>query len=202
LFAVVDPNGTRLQLPPYGREGLSETGIFSVEPSHTYSQKLVLNQWYSFSVPGRYELEGHLAHSIVIGQGVGQRTDQGFRVTIDIGPRDETALTETCESLVKEIEGSDNREAADAALALGYVDDPLAEPYLRSVLFKRRKLELIILDGLGRIGDQRSVGALAEAAASGDSEVKGEARIALSEVGRRTNDVKVREEVNRILANP
>ncbi|HEX4022750.1 MAG TPA: HEAT repeat domain-containing protein [Acidobacteriaceae bacterium] len=201
-FAVVDPNGTRHQLPLYLREGLSDPGIFSVEPGHTYSQKLVLNQWYSFSVPGRYELEGHLARPIVIGGGIGQQTDRGFRFTLDIGPRDEAALTETCESLVKEIEGPDGQDAADAALALSYVDDPLAEPYLRSVLFKRSELEPVLLKGLGRIGDGRSVSSLAEAAASDDDEVKEWAIMALYDIGQRTNDPQVREEINRILANP
>ena len=202
LFAVIDPNGTRHPLPPLIREGISPPGTFSIARGRTYSQKLVLNQWYSFSVPGRYELEGHLARPIVIGDGIGQQTDQGSRITIDIGPRDEAALTETCESLVKEIVGPDDQNAANAALALSYVDDPLAEPYLRSVLFKRSKLEVIILKGLGRVGDMRSVGDLAEAAASDDDNVKGWARGALYDIRQRTNDPQVREEINRILANP
>lgn len=204
-FAVTDPNGTRHSLPLLRRQGLSAPGIISIAPGRTYSEKLVLNQWYPFSAPGRYVLKAHLVCPIrIICQGIGQQTDQGSRLTIDIGPRDEAALTETCESLVKEIVGPDEQDATDAALALSYVDDPLAEPYLRSVLFKRRNLdvEVILLEGLGRIGDGRSVGDLAEAAASDDDNVKGYARMALYDIGRRTNDPHVREEINRIMARP
>lgn len=209
LFAVTDPNGIRHPLRPYMHQGLYAPGIISIASGHTYSQKLVLNQWYAFSAPGRYVLEAHLGCPIGIGpcQGVGQQTDQVSRIMIDIGPRDEAALTKTCESLVKEIVGPNAQDAADAALALSYVDDPLAEPYLRRALFEQSDpdVEDILLKGLGRVGDARSVGVLAEAAKTaddGEHNVKGNARLALYHIRQRTSDPQVRDEINRILANP
>jgi hypothetical protein len=199
-FSVVDPNGQLHQLRPLFYSGRSGPGTVSVAPGHNYSQKLLLNQWYAFPVPGQYEFKGHLTQPIMVGQGVGRQTDRGFRVVIGVGPRNEAALTATCEFLASEIEGHNNQDAADAALALSYVNDPLAEPYLRSVLLTGEELELIILRGFDRVGDQRSVDDLAEEASSKDLVIKQAASRALFEIRQRTTDAELRGKIDRILA--
>src|ERR1700737_5230481 len=63
--------------------------------------------------------------------------------------------------------------ALHAALALSYVNDSIAVPYLISVLSSRRHLEPFIIQGLGRIGGPSSISALIEIYRSNDIEMKG-----------------------------
>jgi hypothetical protein len=198
-FAVVDTAGKRLQLPELVRNGFSALGTVSVQPGHTYSQRLVLNQWYPFPVPGKYEFEGHLTHPLVLGKGAERQIDQGFHLALEIAPRDEAVLSKTCDELVKEIKVAYEQNATDAALALSYVNDTIAVPYLISVLSSRRHLEPIIIQGLGRIGGPSSIDALIEVYRSNDVEMKGLAGVALFDICQQTSDSSVREEINGVL---
>ena len=113
-FAVVDTAGKRLQLPELLRDGFSALGTVSVQPGRTYSQKLVLNQWYPFPLPGKYEFEGRLTHPLVLGKGAERQIDQGFHLALEIAPRDEAVLSKICEELVKEIKVANEQKATDA----------------------------------------------------------------------------------------
>jgi hypothetical protein len=99
---------------------------------------------------------------LVFNNGTERKIDQGFHAAVEIGPRDEAVLSKNCEELVKEIKASNEQKAADAVLALSYLNDSIAVPYLISALFSRRQIEPIIIEGLGRIGSQRAIDSLVE----------------------------------------
>src|SRR6266478_4873053 len=47
-FALTKSDGTKVQLPILIRQGASRIGSLEVHAGETYSQKLVLNEWYEF----------------------------------------------------------------------------------------------------------------------------------------------------------
>src|SRR2546430_13394524 len=102
-FVLTRPDGVRLRLPSYSREGLSRIGTLVLQPGETYSEQLLLNEWYEFTAPGRYILEARLIEPIVAKDGKGVLTDPGFRGDLYIGPRDELVLAKTCDGLATQI---------------------------------------------------------------------------------------------------
>lgn len=200
-FWITPPNGMRLKLPQYGHEGMSRVGRLSIEPGETFSQDLILNEWFKFEDVGSYVLQGRLTQPFVVDAGREEQADPGFRATIDIKPRDEARLISTCDSLADQIDHSSGYEQwAQAALALSYVDDPVAVPYLRRALFARKLVEPIAIRGLETIGDDESVRALASAT---DADLPGLtatlARRALQRIGEHTTDPARKEAIREIL---
>jgi hypothetical protein len=78
--------------------------------------------------------------------------------TIEITAEDSVRLNESCASFAKQIEkASSYHEAADAALALSFVKDPIAVPYLKTALFAKQLVEPVTIDGLEKIGNKEAV---------------------------------------------
>ena len=199
-FTVTRPDGARVQVPAFYRTGLSRVGRVSVQSGESYSQDLLLNELYDFSMPGRYVLEGVLTNPISIGSGPVSEKDTGFRTVLDFAPRDELALTKACDVLANRIEAApSNLEAADAAFALSYVKDPIAVPYLRRALLAQKVVESVAINGLESIGNDEAVRVLAEALGMKSGETALLARAALARIEMRTTDVQVRQEIDRVL---
>jgi hypothetical protein len=199
-FTLTRPDGVKFRLPEFSREGISQTGTLSLQPGERYSQNLLLNEWYDFEIPGKYELEGHLIKPIVVGDGAREERDQGFRSGLEIGPRDELALAKTCGTLADQIDDSTSYEhAAQAALILSYVKDPVAVPYLHRALLAHKLVEPIAIAGLEKIGNERAVRVLFEGLKIeyGDSAVL--SRAALERIRSQTEDPNLRNEIEQNL---
>ena len=200
-FTVTRPDGRHVELPQYRRDGISRIGTLSLKPGEAFSQRLILNEWYAFPVAGKYELEGHLIQPIVTGSTLEER-DPGFRGAIEVGPRDEPTLSKVCESLADQVDKSQGYEqAAEAALTLSYVTDPVAVPSLQRVLFARKIVDGIAIAGLERIGDDQAVRVLVSAL---DDNLPGDkailARAALQRIEQVTSDATRKETISRALA--
>ena len=200
-FTITPPDGVRLKLSMPAREGASRIGRLSIAPGDSYSQNLVLNEWYDFSITGKYKVEGHLTEPIVIGNGQGYQSDPGLYASIEIGPRNELSLSKTCDSLANQIEASDSyAQAIDSAVALSYVNDPIAVAYLRRALSAHKLVEPIVIVGLERIGNAEAVQALADGLRADPSDTV-RFRSALQRIQKQTDDAQIHEAINRIL-NP
>jgi hypothetical protein len=199
-FTVTTPSGTKLSLPEYSRDGISRVGKLSIRSGQSYSQNLLLNEWYTFSEPGKYQLEGHLNNPVVVGNEA--ERDPGFHATVEMSPKDNLALEKTCAALAKQIDESNSyEEAAAATLTLSYIKEPLAVPYLRRALLSHKLVEPLAIAGLERIGDETAVQVLFEGLRLEDRDTVVLSRSALQGIQNRTPDRDLRQEIQRGLTS-
>ena len=204
-IAITPPTGDKIRLPQLRKSGFGRAGDVAIPARERYSQKLVLNEWYSFSEAGLYEIEVKLAepamaNGMIVG---GQET---FHTTVEIGPRNPEALAKRCEDLAAGIEASTSYErSAEGALALSYVTDPVAVPYLARALMANRLVEPITINGRERIATPEAVRALSPALTMNVNHASALARSALSRMESQSADPEVKQEIRRITresANP
>jgi hypothetical protein len=196
-FTVTRPDGTKLKLPPLNRAGVTRIGRVAVQPGETYSQNLLLNEWYDFSMPGKYELEGYLENPVLTDSGA--QKDSGFRETVEVGPRDELSLSKTCDALATQVETlSSSEEAHEAAFALSHVNDPVAVAYLRRALLADITVAPTLINGLEAIGNEAAVQALGDGlkAAPAWADLF---RSSLARIRQQSSDPRVQQDVDRIL---
>jgi HEAT repeat protein len=74
---------------------------------------------------------------------------------------------------------------ADAALALSYVGDPVAVPFLRELLTAVPRVDAIVIEGLRRIGSPEALAVLDEATRSPDPHRAALARDAIRRIPTR-----------------
>src|SRR5208337_1877153 len=134
LVAITLPTGEKIQPPQLRRSGFTRIGEVEVGVGDEYSQSIVLNEWYDFRDTGLYEIEVKLAKpAMVNGEVAGG--ERSLHQQLEIEPRNPQRLTMTCKDLVAGIEGSTSYESMVVdAVALSYVNDPVAVPYLQEIL--------------------------------------------------------------------
>ena len=90
---------------------------------------------------------------------------------LTVTPRDPQTLTQISEELLKRISNTTNaEEIANAARALGHINDPLAVPYIKQALKQRRYSWQHLIPGLARIGNQEAIDTLKDIEQQGDDE--------------------------------
>jgi hypothetical protein len=202
-FSLTRPDGVKLKLPTLSPNGLTRAGRIVVQPAASYSQNLLLDRWYAFSTPGKYELEGYLVNPIVLDATLEHKQDPGFRETLDFTPRDELALSKAYDALASEIEAADNwGDAAEDAFALSYMRDPIAVAYLRRALFAHKLLEPTVINGLEKIGNDEAIQTLIEALRNSVPAYTDLIRRALNRVQNQTNDPQLRQKIETALSQP
>jgi hypothetical protein len=200
-FAVTGPDGVEHQLPVVLREGFSISGRLSIQPSETFIENLLLNERYNFSVPGEYTIRGRLEKPIIGKNGQLSQQDTGFRETIRIAQRDELKLNGWCAALATKVESASSyQDAADAALILSYIKDPVAVPYLRRALFSHKLVEPIAITGLERIANEAAVQVLTEALRGESHDTSTLARASLAHIQKQTVDPAIKQLIDRALA--
>jgi hypothetical protein len=199
-IAITPPKGEKVYLPQLRKSGFGRTGNVTVSGGQSYLQKVVLNEWYSFAETGVYGIDVELGKpAIAAGNIVGGQ--QSFRATLEIGPRDQEALARGCEALASGVEASGSYErSAENALALSYVNDPVAVPYLARSLMANKLVEPIAIEGLERIGTPEAVRALGPALNMSTNHSSILAKSALARIQTRTADPEVRGEVARVMS--
>lgn len=197
LFTVTSPDGTTIRLPQYRHNGIAQYGNVSVRPGESFSQPLLLNEWYdNFNTPGKYILDARLTTPIAGGETL-HAQDPGFKGEISITPRDAARLERVCERLAKQIETAPNPEAAqEPALMLSYVEDPLAIPYLARALSTTTLTYDKAIAGLVRIGNDAAVEVLLSALNDSRSIAESASR-ALSQIQDKISDPRLKETVKR-----
>lgn len=200
LLTVTQPDGATIKLPQLRRDGISLIGTVSLEAGNSYTQRLLLNEWFEFSVAGKYEIAAELENPILAYNGTKLKAAYQSLINFEIVPRSAERLTQVCMSLVKRITNSISYEAAaEAALALSYIKDPIAVPYLREAVTAGRMVEPIAITGLERIGDAEAAGVLISILENGGQETAALARFALSRIEQKTSDSMLKTRIKRIL---
>lgn len=204
LFALTLPTGERIELPRFRKSGLARIGRIVLKPGQTYSQRLLVNQWYDFKDAGLYELEVTLAKPILTQNGATLGKPEPFRAVLDIEARNEPTLAKACAEITARIQESASYEdASEAALELSYVRDPVAVPYLERALKAPKLVEPIAITGLESIGNADAVRALGSALQIQRDNASVLARAALQRIAQATSDPEVRQQVAKILkTNP
>jgi hypothetical protein len=200
-FTVKFPDGSELMLPQLSHQGIARRGNITIKPDQTYTQKLLLNQWTEFNVPGKYILKGHLANPRTAK--ISEFTfDSNFTVDINITPRNPKKLEDVSDALAQSILETDSHEKkSEAALALSYVKDAVAVPYLEKVLTSDKMVKPIIMKGLARIGNKESVQILIDVIKNNpNSEDALLARSALQRIENKSSDADTKRLIREILS--
>lgn len=131
-------------------------GKIIVAPGADYREPLVMNRWFPFESQGMYSLAGRLTSDIETANGSFQAESQTTQLLITA--RDPARLNKTCADLEQQAEMATTAEAAQfPALALSYVNDPIAVPYLARLLSAHTLAYAKAVPGLERIGNDDAV---------------------------------------------
>ena len=161
--------------------------------------------WYDFNEIGPYDIEMGFAKPVLTGdEVVGAR--EHFDLRLDIGARSEEVLMKRCEALVAGIESSNScARWSEGALALSYIKDPIAIPYLKKMLGANKLVEPTAILRLGRIATPEAVRALSSGLEITTNNASILAKAALLRMESATSDPQMKQEIRRIVgesANP
>lgn len=206
VFTVKRPDGVLIQ-PRTAEDwgGFTRLGKFSVSPEETYTQQLLLNKWFEFSTPGRYEVTARLKRPIGIQAGGTTLTAWASRFIVEVVPRDTGRLKQVCDEFLAQISKNiaHYERAANAAVALSYVEDPIAVPYLEKAISANPMVDNIMITGLARIGNKEAVRILFDILAGRGDADEGkkdravQARLALQNIQEHSTDIELKREIRR-----
>lgn len=198
-FTVVHPDGTKGHFRPPLQEGFVKSGgMIMLKSGETDTEHLLVSQWANFGAAGKYHIRISLLGRITDDSGAAIQANSGADLAIEIGPRNEKQLRDTCDELLKRILSARSYdEAEEAATVLAWVEDPVAVPYLWTPT--PWPLESIMIRGLGRIGDDSAVEALIGLLNSPKRDSAAVARSVLAELENRAHDSATRERIRRAL---
>jgi hypothetical protein len=149
-FKLKRGEGAWMDLPQTKvREGISLVGKVTIPPGETYSQQIILDDWYKFGEPGTYVVSLMIPKSICF----------GLELQFEITPANAESLSNMCSELVDAIRDSKKNyeKSADAAKVLAKIDDRLVVPFLAKALEANRMLDSILIPALERIGDKEAI---------------------------------------------
>ena len=200
-LSIQQPDGriVSASLPLHG--GLSAVGLTSIASGHAYQQTVVLNEWYAFDAIGNYVI------SVRLGQIGGQQQLPELKrqtaLPIEIVERDPERLAEICGDLRITVESSSSyANMAEATLALSYINDPIAVPYLQDVApLHSGMVAPIAIKGLARIDGTSGVTALISLSRQKTPEIRSLARASLAQVMLGTKDPSLKEKIRQALEN-
>ncbi len=163
--------------------------------------RALLNRWSGKLEPGSYRLS---LVSCVGAFEAGYKRSQSLsdEVTIEVLPLDAKRLESISKQLSQDALNPANSSAArlQAAEALGWIDLPIAVPYLQAVLLKAKDASSMLATyGLGRVGSPEAVRAMVDAYDKVSSLVQMEIRRTLTSVHHVELDPELRHRVDQIL---
>ena len=170
VLSIKKPDGSRVDVAPKLPEGSHEIGRVSLFSAQTFSQRLILNEWFDFSLIGKYEISVRLTKPHISLNEVNIYNLSNvpeFKTLVFVESRDPERLRQLCSELESKIIGN-NDQARDSAEELSYVTDPVAVPYLEKLLKANKLLAGFAIAGLERIGDDAAIQVLNEASKSKD----------------------------------
>jgi hypothetical protein len=202
-FTITQPDGQRVELPQYSIMGLSRHGAVRLKADQTYRQSLLLNEWFEFRSAGNYEIQVRLSKPIQTRDGRAISTQTEFLLPLKVAARNPGRLEAVCAELAAQVAAADSYDkAAEATLALGHINDPVAVPYLEKALAAGKLVEQIAVAGLERNGSAEAVEALLSALNTQPDEVQIELiRPALVRIKEKVSDPALRQKVEQALRN-
>lgn len=199
-FTITRPDGVRSALPPLRREGMSRIGRLTLQPGDSHKQRLLLNEWVDFPTPGKYEITVQLANPIYAQNGLVVAKPHSFHATLEVTPREPEKLKSVCENFLGQMVTSKSYEqAAESVLAISYVNDPIAVPYLEKAMTSGKLVELIAIEGLSRIANKEAIQSLIKALSLQDPVVGMMTRAALTRIESKIADEPLKQQINRAL---
>lgn len=157
LFTVVSPDGKETEIPRFIKDGISSIGKVTIRPQQMHSRRLLFNEWFKFESPGVYTIKGKLFYPVKSGEKKVKEIPD-FAAVLDVKPKNLERLKMTSAILYRfalQTHGSEQKQ--NNARALGYVNDPVAVPYLERLLIADKMVDSIAINGLERIGGKASV---------------------------------------------
>jgi hypothetical protein len=160
--------------------GFARTGRIRISANDSFSRQYVLDEWVTFDEPGRYVVRAEIQSPIVVDNSEIHPPAPAQSLNVNIGARDEIRLREVSENFARIAVSARGSEAkSDAALALSYVMDPVAVPYVSSVLQQTDSVDWLLVQGLVRHGTEQARAELIELSQSPNEERSALARDAL-----------------------
>lgn len=199
-FTIAAPDRSRSPDLRLSVEGLGRSGKLSLEPKQSYRQRLLLNEWYGFAKPGEYKIEGSLTSPIESQSGKSFGPTQFEPLRLEILERNTERLRQVSESLTRQaVESTDIQEAADAALALSHITDPVAVPYLEKALKEGRSVWQYAIPGLARIANREAIETLISALKGPDREAAALAEYYLKRMKSEIGDAELKARIEESL---
>jgi HEAT repeat protein len=183
-FSITRPDGSIARAGPYRRGGLGVTGSVTVGPGQTYTQAILLNEFFDFGQLGDYVIVAEITTPFRTTSGRAVRGIPPANVTLHLAGRDPKRLVEVSDRLTKEAIQPGSQSAMEAAFALAYVRDPVAIPYLNRVLGEATDsaAKYWAVKGLARIKSPDAINALESHLKTADPLLKYYINLALLEV--------------------
>ena len=158
-FILTEPSGSTVSPPTIWEGGFGATGHMTLNAASTFERKVLVNEWYQFSKAGSYGIQVKLS-------GLALKTASGTvladevsspQMLLQVDPVDPSKLSEVCEALLDGARTSRGfAKRAENAVALSYILDPVAVPYLAK-LAKTPQLEDVGVAGLARIANVEGI---------------------------------------------
>lgn len=203
LFSMTSPGGKERRLPPLPQPELVGDGLIRIEPQTEYSQELLLNEWTDFPEAGEYKLKAMLANEILTTNGKTFSVKAISEITFDIKGENPEALKAICEALLQRISISDGvEEKTRVSLALSFVKDPVAIPFLQKAITSKTGVERTIMNSLRDQGGDVAVEVLINVAKqSQDGDLIAQAKASLKWIERQTSDLALKQRISNFLKN-
>lgn len=200
-LSIRGPDGKVITSALPRHDGVSRIGTVQIPSGQTYKQTIVLNEWYSFDAIGKYEIAAHIATFPGQQGQLANGLDSSATLPLEILPRDSQQLDKVCAGLKDKIERSASyTDMREAALALSYIGDPVAVPYLQdAVLLHSGMVASIAIRGLARVDGTSGVGALILLSEQQDPTIRSLARTSLAHIMLGTKDSSLQDQIRQAL---
>jgi hypothetical protein len=205
-FSITAPDGRTVKIPPFKTpDGVSAIGRKALENGLTYTQKILLNEWYDFTSVGRYSIELQTSAVFRTSRGRSVETAPIQPIFLEVQPRDEDHLQSLCKDLatVALTTSMSTPERETAAITLSYVKDPVAIPFLRQLLERDPYViatDRYAVEGLTRIGTGEAIGVLIESVGALQYRSSQREIVAgLARVRAQTTDGELRNRIDAVL---
>jgi hypothetical protein len=200
IVSYTGPDAETPQTVTLRKPGFGVAGTISISPAETYEQDILLNQWVRFTRAGKYEIEIQLFRPPVPPKDHATVDFRPFKATIEILPPDSKHLEDVCQTLAQKIgDATSYQNAADAALELSFVRDPIAVPFLQKALYAGKLVEPVAIDGLEQVGNQQATRVLVEALNRMPPDITSLVRAALERIENRTSDIRIKDFIQKSL---
>jgi hypothetical protein len=196
VVSVIDPTGNRNEKrppPPTNGGEMTSFGWKRLGPGKDYAETLVLNEWFDFKNPGKYQVEIRLKEPATLDkQSLPTPT---FSLNLEVTVYDLVRLESACKNLAAEVvHPLPGQNSLGATQALELVHDPNLVPFWSQLLKSthNQSLQEISVRNLAYVRNQQSVEGLAEALRSHDKDTRSLARSALERIAAEASDPIVR----------
>jgi hypothetical protein len=203
-FSITSPDGTVHETGRLQSDGFGARGLVSISPGQTYSQRLLLNEWYDFPTPGTYgvRLTTNLVFQTAKGSSVPATAPDA--ITVSVSDKNDQRLRDLCAELtIKALSEDPPQDAqSDSAIALSHIRNPIVLPFLQQILESGSSVASEAAKGLSRLGSSGGTEAIDVLNASlghADEELTSYIVSALLKALNTTTDETIKSQINRHL---